>query len=87
MAELEDSAARLLAALDSLESAVVPLDEAAKRQARDAAQIASLSQEREGLLARIADLEDETRSLSSVTEEVEDRLDGAIAEIRSALAR
>ena len=87
MAELEDAAAKLIAALESLESALVPLDEALKRHARDAAEIASLSQERQGLLARIADLEDETRSLSSVTEEVEDRLDGAIAEIRSALAR
>ena len=87
MAELEDAAARLRTALDTLESALVPIDDAHKRHVRDAAEIASLSQEREGLLARIADLEDETRSLSSVTEEVEDRLDGAIAEIRSALAR
>ena len=39
------------------------------------------------LLARIAELEDETRSLAGLTEEVEDRLDGAIAEIRTALGR
>ena len=87
MADLEDAAARLSAALERLDSVLLPHDEAQKRHARDAAQIASLSHEREGLLARIADLEEETRSLASVTEEVEDRLDGAVAEIRSALAR
>ena len=42
----------------------MPRDEAQKRHARDAAQIASLTHEREGLLARIADLEEETRSLA-----------------------
>lgn len=87
MAELEEAVASLLAAVDRLEGALAPQAEAHKRHARDAAEIASLSQEREGLLARIADLEEETRSLASATEEVEDRLDGAIAEIRSALGR
>ena len=37
--------------------------------------------------ARIAELEDESRALASVTEEVEGRLDGAIVEIRAALGR
>jgi chromosome segregation ATPase len=87
MSELEQAEAKLAAALDRLETALVPSDDAHRRQRRDAAEIASLRQEREGLLARIADLEEETRSLASVTEEVEGRLDGAIADIRTALGR
>lgn len=87
MTELVEAEAALMTALDRLEGLLTPFDEAHKRHARDAAEIASLSQEREGLLARIADLEEETRSLASTTEEVEERLDGAIAEIRSALGR
>lgn len=87
MSELEEAEARLVAALARLELAIAPFDEAQRRHRRDAAEIASLQQEREGLLARIAMLEEETRSLASVTEEVEGRLDGAIADIRAALGR
>ncbi len=54
---------------------------------RAASRIAELTAERERLLARIAELEDEARTLAGLTEEVEDRLDGAIAEIRAALGR
>lgn len=39
------------------------------------------------LRARIATLEEETRDIAGLTEEVEVRLDGAIAEIRSVLDR
>ena len=39
------------------------------------------------LLARIAELEEELQALTGITEEVEDRLDGAIGEIRTALGR
>ena len=87
MSRLEDIAARLDAALAALEATVLPLAEARARAARDAAEIAGLNAERESLLARIAELEDETRSLAGITEEVESRLDGAIEEIRSALGR
>src|ERR1700761_1853168 len=87
MSRLEDIAARLAAALDTLEATALPLAEARARAARDAATIAGLNAERESLLARIAELEDETRSLAGITEEVETRLDGAIEEIRSALGR
>jgi hypothetical protein len=38
-------------------------------------------------LARIAQLEEELAALSSASQEVEGRLDGAIGEIRAALAR
>lgn len=87
MAELSVAAATLSAALDRLEMILVPLGEAHDRHARDSAEIASLTHEREGLLARIAELEEEVRSLASLTEEVEGRLDGAIADFRTALGR
>ena len=87
MDALAAAAERLSAAIDRLENALKPQEEAQKRHARDAAEIASLTHERETLLARIADLEDEARSLASVNQEVEGRLDGAIADIRAALGR
>ena len=87
MSQLEEAKARLSAALDRLETALTPLSDAQKRHARDAAEIASLSQEREGLLARIAALEEENRLLSSLAEEVEGRVDRAIADINAALAQ
>jgi len=87
MTGVAEAAARLSAALDRLESASTSLSDARKRSAKDAAAIASLEQERVGLLARIAELEEETRALASVTEQVEGRLDGAIADIRTALGR
>jgi hypothetical protein len=87
MDALTAAADRLSAAIDRLENSLKPQAEAQKRHARDAAEIASLTHERETLLARIADLEEETRSLASVNEEVEGRLDGAIADIRAALGR
>lgn len=87
MDSLMAAAERLSAAVDRLENSLRPQTEAQKRHARDAAEIASLTHERETLLARIADLEEETRSLANVNEEVEGRLDGAIADIRAALGR
>jgi chromosome segregation ATPase len=85
--KLDMAQARFAKALDALEAAVLPLAEARGRAARDSADIARLKEERDRLLARVAELEDETRSLAGLTEEVEGRLDGAIAEIRSALGR
>lgn len=87
MDALNAAVERHSAAIDRLENALRPQAEAQKRHARDAAEIASLTHERETLLARIADLEDETRALAGVNEEVEGRLDGAIADIRAALGR
>jgi hypothetical protein len=48
--------------------------------------MSALKSERETLYSRIAALEEETRVLAGLTEEVEDRLDDAIAEIREVLA-
>jgi chromosome segregation ATPase len=87
MSQLEDAKARVSGALDRLEAALMPLGEARKRHARDAAEIASLNQEREGLLARIAALEEENRLLASLAEEVEGRVDQAIADINATLAQ
>lgn len=87
MAELDQTAAQLTAALDRLESLALPLAEARARALRSAAEIESLKHEREQLLARITELEDEARAIAGVTDEVEGRLDEAITEIRAALAR
>lgn len=87
MSRLKLAEARFRAALESIENAAGSvgenLDEAAKLPER----VAELEAERESLLARIAELEDELSELSGLTEEVEGRLDGAIGEIRAALAR
>jgi chromosome segregation ATPase len=87
MTQLDETAARLAAALDALEAGAAPLVEARARAQKDAAEIARLTAERDRLLSRIASLEDESRALAGLTETVEGRLDGAISEIRQALAR
>ncbi len=87
MSRLELAADRLAKALDALEKAVLPLTTARQTAVAAESKIAQLDSERETLLGRMASLEEEARSLSGLTEEVEDRLDGAIAEIRAALGR
>jgi len=87
MAELDQMAAQLTAALDRLESLALPLAEAKARALQNAAEIESLKHEREQLLTRITELEEEARAITGVTDEVEGRLDEAITEIRAALAR
>ena len=81
-------------ARDRLQAALENLEKTAKNRAKSragdsasAARVASLEAERERLLARVAELEEELAALSSLTSEVEGRLDGAIGEIRAALAR
>ena len=87
MSRLELAAERLAKALITLESTAAPLARARNSAAEADKRIAGLNAEREQLLARVAELEEETRALSGMTEEVEGRLDGAIAEIRAALGR
>lgn len=87
MTRLETAAARFAAALQQIEASGAPLLRAHAEMARAADRITELSAERDRLLARIAELEDETRSLSGLTQDVQGRLDGAIAEIRAALGR
>jgi chromosome segregation ATPase len=87
MGKLELAAERLTNALNALEARLVPL-EGARAEADEAkARLAALDAERDRLLARIAELEDEQRLLGEVSQEVEARLDGAIDDIRVALGR
>lgn len=87
MSRLDVAVQRFNDALAALEERTRGLrglsDEAADAQAK----LAEMAAERERLLARIVELEEENRALAATTEEVETRLDSAIGEIRSALGR
>ena len=87
MSRLELARKRFLAALEAGENAAGSVGETLDGAAKGDERIAGLEAERERLLARIAELEEEIAGLSGLTEEVEGRLDGAISEIRAALAR
>ncbi|MBN9547161.1 MAG: DUF4164 family protein [Alphaproteobacteria bacterium] len=87
MSRLELAQKRLTQALESLEKAVELSAKRGKDVSAAESRIAALTAERERLQARIATLEDELAALSSITQDVEGRLDGAIGEIRAALAR
>jgi hypothetical protein len=87
MSRLELAAEHLAAALEKLGKAADSADETRVPAPAMSARINGLENERQALLARIAALEDELAALSGITDEVEDRLDGAIGEIRAALAR
>ena len=87
LSRLELAAERLAAALENLEKVADLAGEQRPAAPENHARLAALESEREQLLERIAALEDELASLSGMTQEVETRLDGAIGEIRAALAR
>lgn len=83
MSRVTKAAERLAAAVEKLETAAMSRP---GRQGSDP-RLGVLEAERETLVQRIAALEAELVSLSGMTAEVEGRLDGAIGEIRAALAR
>ncbi|MEI9888637.1 MAG: DUF4164 family protein [Rhizomicrobium sp.] len=87
MSRLDIAVQRFDSALRTLEAQAAPLAGLRAAAADARAKVAELSEERDRLLARIAELEDENRALAGITEEVEGRLDGAIGEIRAALGR
>ena len=87
MSRLDLAQNRFQVALEALENSVASVGESLDGAAKLPERIAELEIEREKLLARVADLEEEVSLLSGLTEEVEGRLDGAIGEIRAALAR
>ena len=87
MSRLDLAQNRFQVALEALENSVASVGESLDAAAKLPERIAELEVEREKLLTRIAELEDEVAELSGLTEEVEGRLDGAIGEIRAALAR
>jgi len=87
MSRLDLAADRLKSALESLDRALLAQGAGAAEAANLQGRVAELESERERLLEKMAALEDELAALSGVTEDVEERLDGAIGEIRAALAR
>ena len=90
MGRLDAAMARFNAALDALASgceAVTNRSAESVPQNNFSEEIAALKSEREHLLARIAEFEEESQSLAGLAEAVETRLDGAISEIRAALGR
>ena len=87
MSRLDMAQKRFRTALEALESAAGSVGESLDSAAKLPERIAELEAERDRLLARIAELEEEVGALSCLTEEVEGRLDGAMTEIRAALAR
>jgi hypothetical protein len=87
MSRIDVAKGRFLAALETLENAAGEVGESLDRAAHGAEKLAQMEAERDRLLIRVTELEDELAALSSVTEEVEGRLDGAIGEIRAALTR
>lgn len=87
MSRLELAQKRFRAALDTLENAADSVGENLDSAARASDRFAQADAERERLLARVAELEEQLAALSGITQDVENRLDGAIGEIRAALAR
>jgi hypothetical protein len=87
MSRLDDALARFDAALHRLDEAVDTRLAKPNALPGVAAELGALKEERARLVARIAGLEAESRNLAGLTEEVEDRLDGTIAEIREVLGR
>ena len=83
MSTLDAALARFSQALTRLEKAA----EERLARANGSAELDAVKDERNRLLARVAILEEEARSLAGLTEEVEERLDGAITEIREVLGR
>jgi DNA repair ATPase RecN len=83
MSRLDLAEKRLAQTLEKLEKAA----KIAAKRGQDQPGLEAMAEERERLLARIAQLEEELAALSSASQEVEGRLDGAIGEIRAALAR
>ena len=80
MSRLDAAIKRFSTALEELQARIAARLDSDKARAES-------DPERENLLARIAALEEESRDLAGLSEEVEVRLDGAIAEIRSVLDR
>ena len=83
MSRLDLAEKRLAQALETLEKAA----KGVAGRGPDRSESEAFAQERERLLTRIAQLEEELAAISSASQEVEGRLDGAIGEIRAALAR
>jgi predicted nucleic acid-binding Zn-ribbon protein len=86
MTKLAQAQARFSAALNALDKAIEDSGVTMRFGSKLKVEMSALKSERETLYSRITALEEETRVLAGLTEEVEDRLDDAIAEIREVLA-
>ena len=86
MTKLAQAQARFSASLDALDKAIGAPGGVSRHGSKLNSELAALKSERETLYSRIAALEEEARVLAGLTEEVEDRLDDTIAEIREVLA-
>jgi hypothetical protein len=86
MTKLAQAQMRFSAALDALDKVIDESGVAMRLGSKLKMEMTALKSERETLYSRITALEEETRVLAGLTEEVEDRLDDAIAEIRDVLA-
>ena len=89
MGRLDTAITRLSTALDALtvRAAEAGAEVARIEPARTESEAAELRAERDRLMARLAELEEQSHTLAGVTGEVEARLDEAIAEIREVLER
>ena len=87
MTRLDQARERLSSALAKVEETALPLAEMRVSSADVQERLSQVLAERDRLLNRVAELEEEARLLSGLTAEVETRLDGAIADIRTALGR
>lgn len=87
MTRFEAAKKRLALALETLEKSEWANLEQSREESGKHSETERLKDERDRLLDQISALEDETRELAGLTQEIEDRLDGAIAELRDALAR
>lgn len=87
MSRLELARTRFEAALAAVETRIAERLDTNRLLAARVETLATLESERDGLRARLDSLEEDSRSLAGLTEEVEIRLQDTIAEIRSALSR
>jgi len=87
MSRLDAATGRFNAALETL--AQKARERALSRDSLDdtALRLAAVTEERDRLRVRVAELEEEARLMHGATHDIEGRLDGAIAEIRAALGR
>jgi Domain of unknown function (DUF4164) len=88
MNRLDAARMHLSSALDSLSNRMAQaatVRSAALEPMRDIAEAEAVRAERDRLLDRLTQLEEESRALMNASDDVDARLDGAIAEIREVL--
>lgn len=87
MSKLDEALARFEAALTRLETTTDQRTTRLRESTGAVAELSLVKAERDELAGRVASLEEESRMLAGLTQEVEGRLDGAITEIRAVLGR